>query len=366
MRLTQTTSDYCGPGTAVGLMVVGLFATSLHASPSVSSVDGEARHGETLTIEGSGFGSRTDGAPLLMDMTDTVWTRGEPADPYAGLEDGATVPTDSAYPWRGNTEGFFKISRDGDSAPNGSSHYKATIGKNRWGDYRDAFISTPRAFPDPAGNDVRQLYMSWNLRLSFDSTSQSGSHKFIRVWDTVSGSEEKFRLSWTQMHLVVTDYEEGPSWGSARPDPDIWNRMELLIDIDEGIIRAWTNGRLIHDIDDFHLETNRGLQPRLLGWDASGSASYPQETVELSNIYADSTQARVEICDAPTWNECTVKEPQIPTDWETDSITISVNQGRLKTLQDAYVYVVDDEGATNEHGYALGASRPNPPSLRIE
>ncbi|WP_253485338.1 polysaccharide lyase [Natronocella acetinitrilica] len=293
----------------------------------------------------------------MFDQVHTLWTEGTPSSPYQGLSAGDTVPTTSDHPWRGNSNDFFKLS-DIDGL---IRNYRAQIGPNRWNNYHDAILSTPRAVPDPSDGTMRRMYMSWDLNLSFVSNSQSGSHKFIRVWDTIGGSEEEIRISWTQMHLT---YQGGSSsWGSVSTTPNQWHRMELFIDVDAGQIKAWFDGRKIHDITNFSVTTTRGLQPRLLGWDASGDADFRDEIVQLSNIYIDNTLARVEICDAALWTDCQSRAVQIPTQWKENEIQAQLAFGNFDNTERMYLYVVDHDGNVNREGVPLCSRCPTPPKI---
>lgn len=65
-----------------------------------------------------------------------------------------------------------------------------------------------------------------------------------------------------------------------------------------------------------------------------------------SEIYADTTLARVEIGDNAVWSSCTHREMQVPFFWaaDGDSIGIELNQGTFENASTAYVFVVDRNG----------------------
>jgi gamma-glutamyltranspeptidase len=87
--------------------------------------------------------------------------------------------------------------------------------------------------------------------------------------------------------------------------------------------------------------------------------------VYTDDTYIDTTRARVEIGNAPTWAQSNVREIQIPSAWSNSSITITINQGAFSNGDTVYLYVVDSNGNVNSNGYPVtigGISSTNPPS----
>jgi hypothetical protein len=74
------------------------------------------------------------------------------------------------------------------------------------------------------------------------------------------------------------------------------------------------------------------------------------------------TQARVELCDKPTWGACTLREVQAPSSWSDGSISLKFNQGGFKPGQTAYLYVVDGSGVASRGMQVAigGAAAPAP------
>jgi hypothetical protein len=85
--------------------------------------------------------------------------------------------------------------------------------------------------------------------------------------------------------------------------------------------------------------------------------------IYYDDVYLSSTQARVEIGDALTWENCTHREIQVPTAWSSSSITVTVNQGSFKNGDSAYLFVVDGDGnVSNGYPITIGNAPPSPPS----
>jgi hypothetical protein len=79
----------------------------------------------------------------------------------------------------------------------------------------------------------------------------------------------------------------------------------------------------------------------------------PVGSYNYDDIYVDFTQARVEIGDASTWAAVQHKEIQIPVSWSTSSVQIKVNKGEFATGTQAWLYVIDANGAVNQNGTPL-------------
>ncbi len=71
-------------------------------------------------------------------------------------------------------------------------------------------------------------------------------------------------------------------------------------------------------------------------------------SIWVDEVYVDSTQARVELGDAPVWSDCTSRSPQPPLAWADAEVTVRLNQGTLSG--DAYAFVVTTEGEIIELG----------------
>jgi hypothetical protein len=76
-------------------------------------------------------------------------------------------------------------------------------------------------------------------------------------------------------------------------------------------------------------------------------------TIDVDDFYMDSTRARVEVCDSPTWASRTRCELQLPTAWSDASITATFKKGYLPSSTTAYVYVINAAGNVNAAGFPI-------------
>ena len=85
----------------------------------------------------------------------------------------------------------------------------------------------------------------------------------------------------------------------------------------------------------------------------TGSPTPSMETW-WDELYVDTTQARVEIGDAATFDGCSHREIQIPQNtWNDTTIQFKTNKGTFITGHTYYLYVVDGSGNVNSNGYAV-------------
>jgi len=87
------------------------------------------------------------------------------------------------------------------------------------------------------------------------------------------------------------------------------------------------------------------------------------------DVYLDNTWSRVMLANNSNYDLVTIVEPQIPSAWSNNSITVTVNLGRLPSTGCAYLFVFDENNNLNSLGFPvpIGAgncsdSPPNPPA----
>ena len=84
----------------------------------------------------------------------------------------------------------------------------------------------------------------------------------------------------------------------------------------------------------------------------NGGPGDPTYNVDLrlfrGEIYADSTQARIEIGDAAVWEECTEREVQVPTAWTPTEITFTVHQGAIPSAAERFLFIVRSNGTASK------------------
>jgi chitodextrinase len=143
---------------------------------------------------------------------------------------------------------------------------------------------------------------------------------------------------------------------------EVWQKLNTPYTASNGEIKMWIDGQLGIDTntyrhryvdylyDDFRLGNMAG------GFEASAQAWF-------DDLYISTTQARVELGNASTWNACTHREIQVvsPQNWGNDSLNFTFRRGTFNVGDQAYVFVVDQNGNPSS-GYPVtivGSSIPD-------
>lgn len=326
--------------------LLGLFALSHAASaygqPIVDSIVGDARQGSKIRIYGKNFSNPDRSVSIKANSKISQLSTGGSWDELSSEDE----------LW----------DRKGSAWATALEPYDAS-----WG-FRNAYRGTGKAYngwlsplQDAA---LKTIYVTWLFRPSEDPNHSRGSNKFIRIWDESDGLHT--RISWTQMHMTYgTGTVSWPSWGGAVGQ---WNRMEIWVDANAGMIEARTNGVTVHRISDFQKsDTPKGLNIKLIGFDPSVTTPYEGLEFQIDGLYVSSTQARVLISDKPTWAEARIDaQVQLATDWTDSEITAVVDLDSLESQYFRYLYVTDKLGLTNADGFDICPECPVSPEATVE
>jgi hypothetical protein len=355
-----------------------LFAPFAYAAPSISGTSTDLAHGESVTITGTDFGTKTTAAPTIWDNCShgdsltTRWTGGWPTENanynpnYRAAQRGIPMP-------HARTTKYLTMCNYGDGG------YDAGWNGIFWKSFASG--STPS-------------YVFFSFRMRIDDSFNSGDNwKFL---DYSCGSEPyaMSSSSWSnwyteQMGGISTgtlDINLNDDGGSLRPwinQENIWNAdtesydtgpspkgnwiqiegVYYLTSSTNGIIRYWINGEDVFDYSSTnpnpafaaldHWTDRYTAGARTFGFGGYTRNYNTNNWWYFADIYFDTTWARVMLGNASTYAACTIREPQIPSSWGTTSITVEVNQGALDEEDTAYLYVVKSDGTYNSTGYAV-------------
>ncbi|MCR8915813.1 hypothetical protein FDP08_03450 [Marinobacter panjinensis] len=144
-----------------------------HTTPAIEGlVAGAASlaHDSTVTIAGSGFGTKDDSAPVLVDYVNEAFENGKRNTQYSAYEDGRVIQASSDDPesrW-GAATSVLPVRYDTDSEarhPFDSARYHL-FGENVWLG-RPVAYGGPGGWDTPTNND--QLYLSWWVKVDHNS-----------------------------------------------------------------------------------------------------------------------------------------------------------------------------------------------------
>ncbi|MEA1924250.1 MAG: hypothetical protein U9M95_00115 [Candidatus Altiarchaeota archaeon] len=328
-------------------------------------------HGDSITISGSGFGVKSPAAPIVWDAcddsspvdVDTIWN-GQNYPLVAGDED--NLPDyRTSYP-TGNPM----------SMPNAHvTKYLCgamTTVSGSWENSNSAVCFTH--FPS-GGWPTRKLFAMYYYRIastfSIDDGTMGG-HNMKEFACNLNGNY----LDPPQNYLdhcngatpVVTNPNDaqmkcqpsgyGSSCGGGQfyyNNPMLrWQHMELQWD-SSGYLWHFSDGV---DCDDHLWCTEKVLRTDFYSMTVGGFSRWPL-TNDTGNyrywaaVYLDDTYARVMLGNNPSWDSCTIREPQIPSAWSDDSIKCNINLGALPDNGTAYLFVFDENNTHNEVGYPI-------------
>lgn len=325
---------------AVAVLLTGVRSA---AQPAVSQLNGELVHLGQVEIFGTGFGQKTPAAPLIYDN----FEGGTP-----GSRIGGGWFTDSARPGYYPTYSAARSRRiNGQSARQNytDGNYNSTLGLVH--------------LEELTGNPQSPLYVSgWFYNTT--SGSPSRNVKIISFRGGGAGSWDNPQLradfypSSSGGHIYNADCSgdtQLQDWGLGNEMySNAWHRLEAYENVQTGYTlwkdtEEWASiSGVLHSSDCYF----RNLY--MMSYFATDQGT-PQPSMEFywDELYVDITRARVELGDAATWAACSRREIQIPTAWSSDAITIDVNQGSFANGQQAYLYVVDGNGAVNQQGLAV-------------
>jgi hypothetical protein len=369
---------------------------------AITSATGFLTHGSTLTIAGTGFGTKTTAAPY-------VWDDCSGTDP--------TVKWDFVYPHE-NDAAFrltyrtpAQVTRAGDVAGGvalphshvtkylAGAHYNSAAtpeehsgtcvcaGKNSQEGFAYSYISFyMRIDPNwtiwvpPANTDHNFKEYAWT-----SGTGYLGQPCLHFKMEYIHESTVMFGVNYGQgMWPDIFEYDHDlVTWYS---DQNVYPKVTVA-----GPISGWHKVEYVlkhHSADGFHLifydnvriwdvdlnddqleELYPGQYSTARAETVIGGYSREVGTTDAfknnwryyADVYYDHSLARVMIGNASTYLACTIVEPQILSAWSDTSITATLNQARLDVLPGKYLYVFDAAGVVNAAGYALEAEEEAPP-----
>ncbi len=317
-------------GLFTAAMMIGTVGIS-YGAPIVSS--SVIQGGDTIQIQGSGFGSHVNygmGQPFL----NRAWNN---------MESGNINDFTNSNPAGGNLriewnpENWQMVGTG--NRPNSRYFIK------KW--YNPALGDRL----GPLGLTETGNPTQWYTTFWFKLLPNTQSGKFFRIWGT--GQDIYLCTGGTDTYIRCGSSAYGATqWASPNTvGYDLWHRIEIWMDESTQEFSVWMDGNLQFTHYDW-IQPPFGANGHT--WDIgnmidddNGSGAYCYD-----DIFLNYTKARVEIGNAPTWTDSTVREIQIPTSWSSSSISVKLNKGAFQTGSTAYLFVVDSDGSVS-NGYPI-------------
>lgn len=351
------------------VFVVCLFAAvcdAVHAAPNVT---GATVGSTSITVTGSGFGTKSHAAPILWEN-------------FEGGTHGANLPTTGRWIAMGSSDG----GKFSNASPYSGSlaAYNQVAGTSAVGPNLGEFNTSYYSF-----SGTEELYYSYRWKYVVNDPPNLASMRCVikpgRIGSTgtyYTGTGNMLMGGWPvdsggasiAYHNGVEYIDMG--WTNRRPTSGVWQRHELYkklstAGVSDGTARATIDSRYDQQNDTAAVTRATGQTFQhtsvLLGLMGAGYESYPLTDVSffVDDVYIDNTQARVEICDTSTHSTATNCEIQIPTAWADGSVTADINSGAFAPGATVYVFVIDKDNVPSA-GYQVtlaggsGGGTPGP------
>jgi hypothetical protein len=326
-----------------------------------SGLSGTMTHGSSVTLIGTGYGTKATAAPLVWDncggsdpltLWDGYWPYASASATYrldyrtpAGVGRGVSTPhslisqylcgshyqdSDANTGWN---VAFWKT-LSGWSWPvyyYFSFYYRIDPNWNMTGD------TNHKWFGYSSGTDIYGLPYNWYLE-SYGGPAEFSSHM----------NDDDSEVGWTSDEWYGGEFPNHPK--------DYWVKIEIEVrasNTNNGSVKAWADGEPVQlNVNDTTDGTNYGAQGanRSIGVGGYSGTYATDHWRYFADIYFDNTAKRVIIGDESTYSACTVKEVQIPSSWSDTQITFTVNRATFGESATAYLYVVDETGALDSDG----------------
>lgn len=318
---------------------------------SITGVSGSFLHGGSLTITGSGFGTKAAAAP-------TLW------DPFASGTLGQALTTQGWGTWPTGASGVYSNTRarraGGQSAKfsvSGTGEVTGTRNQKTGLSLTEAFISLWVYIEQVSGARASNFKL---FRLNVPDLENPG--------DQLHGSPS---IGLTAFPTRFSPYTMtmGATYSAPEVSVDLvggWHNLASYAklgtaDVADGVRRFWR--------DTVGIPEAWGVPDPLITLGAADDAvaysqfnlgslycnfsAAAQYDIYVSDLWIDADQARVVLGNAPTWAGCTIHEMQPWSAWATGEITITANLGAFADDATAYLYVVDASGVVNANGYEI-------------
>ena len=360
-------------GTAL-VLLMSLASVAAQAQPAISSASGQWSHSASVTISGSGFGTKTTAAPSVWD--DASGTN--LSDKWDGWwPSAASASSNMAYrsvmrgiqPPHSRTGRYLAGNHVGEAADAG---YNVMVWKRRTVTYPSSTYASWYVRMDDAwvfGGDNNFKNYAWSV----GPEPYEGNYWYLEY--NPRPTSRSSSCAWTLYDSGGMGLSPAMTWGDSCTNPmgGQWVKVELFIRwsrSSDGFVQVYENGRRV--VNYSGRTDNASGSTRVEGIGGYARIRNSNNWRYYTDIYLDTTLSHVILGNASTLSASTKREVQVPTAWSNNSITANVNLGAFANGQTAYLYVFDSNGNANPTGYPVtisggsGSTTPQAPvNLRV-
>ena len=378
----QLLKGLLGAGALAAMLVSAPIITN--AAPTVSGLSGSVAHGNTLTITGSGFGTKATAAPFMWDDM-----MGTPNSQAALTARGWDVLWPDAAP-TASSNMQYRTAGNPAAAHTHVTQYMRGIHESSGNYHTGQDVVASKLFTFSSG---LAIYISWynhtgagwtnagsmspadgnykEFGYGAGSTIYEGTNWYQSQWNGGAGSfAPGLEAGKTTNSFIIND--DSPNNGFNLSGNVFWGSDGSMINPIgnwrkyEGKLRTGSSGYIkflqnnVGPIVNYsgNMDSYSGTQ-RSIGVGGFARACNSLSNIRYFNdVYIDMNPGttdvpRVMLGNANTYAASTIVEPQIPSAWSTTSITVKVNLGRLPDAGTAWLYVITSDGSMNASGLAV-------------
>ncbi len=323
------------------------FVPQAVADPVITGITGTLDNGASVTIQGSGF---LDGTfePFSWDDFDNGTAGQELGTPIVGPD--WSFLSQTPRPSYSATRTHSGEHSAHITWPNYSI---SAFGWSNKGPFDRLYISFWRYMdpedPDTPPLNFKMMYLHGNGTLE----EQSDSPHFMigaimptrRNWQFAVQNHPTVNFPWQTSRSYFETINVWQRW-------EIYVQLESSINASDGYIEGWLDGVKVYEQGGLNLADSDGtFRDFRLGHMFQGHGQ--DDHCYYDDVYVSQSRSRIEIGNAPSFEACTVREIQIPTDWSSNLLTVDLHYSRYSQGELAYLYVVDDNGVVNTQGYPI-------------
>lgn len=326
-------------------VLFAFIAAPAFATPSITQLSGMMSDKTSVTISGSGFGTKSQAAPHKWDDFES----GTPGSPVNGWYLSSALGANYV-------------------ASYSTTIVRASGRKSAYQNFTDGNYNSVMALTDQSPG-FRTIYISgWFYRQVGGAPSRN-----VKTWGLRGGpgfeenapnirmdqypNQNGGQITSLEAPSGVCNSTESASkiiqndWGIGGDlFPNAWHRFEVWVNTDsagsngeytvwiDGAVRASLKGKIVDHDCPFPMVMLQNYFATDTGSPTPWMRHYWDE------VYIDRTRARIEIGNASTWTASSHREIQIPTAWSNNSISFKVNRGSFSSGDNVYLYVIDANG----------------------
>lgn len=349
-------------------------AQASNAAPTLAGVSGTVSPGSTLTVTGSGFGTKPIPTPYFFSDFESA-SLGQTAL-QAGLDDEGTdglglpiVRNDKALSGKQSLRMDYPLNKDSMFPRIG----KGGLNSN------EVYVSVWTYWTHTAGSGGSPFI--FKMVRGGANPSYSGVPRF---YETIRPSLAGAVMGTDRGSVNSSNVTTWSDNVNAGQNANGWHRSEYYFKLSDagvanGQFQTWVDGVLNANVSNTmsrlsgtSSNINYVMSP-FDGIDSYGMSNAYQ--VWADDFYVDTTRARVEIGDASTLSACKIRNILPPQTWSANQISVKANVSMFPSGSRAFIYVFDSNGNVNSTGYPVTigltvnstggtttGTTPNPPS----